>query len=41
MYSKYLISIGIFVEDGANLLIDQGWMEQPPKAIDRNHLSKQ
>ncbi|MBT2759184.1 DUF3231 family protein [Mesobacillus foraminis] len=40
MYSRFLMSIGIYVEDGANILIDNGWMEQIPKAIDRNHLSK-
>ncbi|MDF2791654.1 MAG: Coat domain protein, partial [Neobacillus sp.] len=34
MYAKLLTDIGLYVEDGANILIDQGWMEQPPQTID-------
>ena len=41
MYSKFLTDVGLFVEDGANIMIEQGWMEQPPKAIDRNKLMKE
>lgn len=41
MYSKFLLSMTLFVEDGASILIDNGWMEQPPKAIDRNQLVKE
>jgi hypothetical protein len=29
-----------FAEDGANLMIENGWMEEPPKAIDRRALIK-
>jgi hypothetical protein len=29
-----------FAEDGANLMIENGWMEEPPKASDRRTLSK-
>jgi hypothetical protein len=35
MYAKFLTDIGLYVEDGVNIMIEQGWMEQPPKAIDR------
>ncbi|WP_040209035.1 DUF3231 family protein [Neobacillus jeddahensis] len=29
-----------YAEDGANLMIENGWMEEPPKASDRRALSK-
>nr|WP_232329057.1 MULTISPECIES: DUF3231 family protein [Metabacillus] len=35
LYGRTLINIGLFVDDGANILIDKGWMESPPKAYDR------
>lgn len=38
MYSRLLLEIGFYVEDGAQIMIDQGWMEQPPEAIDRDTL---
>jgi hypothetical protein len=40
MYTKALAEVALFVEDGANILIDHGWMEQPPKAVDRSNLAK-
>ncbi|MDM5327163.1 DUF3231 family protein [Neobacillus sp. CF12] len=39
MYMKSLTEVSLFVEDGANIMIEHGWMEQPPKAIDREKLS--
>ncbi|QHS21728.1 DUF3231 family protein [Virgibacillus sp. MSP4-1] len=30
MYAKFLLDVSLFVEDGANIMIDHGWMEQPP-----------
>jgi len=39
IYAKFLADIGLYVEDGTNIMIDQGWMEQPPKAIDRDNLA--
>ncbi|MGJ7913146.1 DUF3231 family protein [Neobacillus sp. LXY-1] len=36
LYGRTLIKLGLFVEDGANILIDKGWMESPPKAFDRS-----
>lgn len=35
LYGRTLINIGLFVDDGANILIEKGWMESPPKAFDR------
>lgn len=39
MYSKFLTDIGLYVEDAANIMINNGWMEQPPKAADRDNLA--
>jgi hypothetical protein len=39
MYARLLMDIGLYVEDGANIMIEQGWMEQPPEAIDRDNLA--
>lgn len=39
MYAKILMEIGLYVEDGANIMIDRGYMEQPPKAADRDELA--
>ncbi|MBO0960262.1 DUF3231 family protein [Neobacillus sp. MM2021_6] len=35
LYGRTLVNIGLFVDDGANILIEKGWMESPPKAFDR------
>jgi hypothetical protein len=39
MYSKFLMDIGLYVQDGAKIFIDEGWMEQPPQAVNRNSMS--
>lgn len=39
MYMRLLMDVGLFVEDGANIMIDRGWMEQPPEAADRDNLN--
>ncbi|MGE7664931.1 DUF3231 family protein [Ureibacillus composti] len=39
IYSKFLLDIGLYVEDGISHMIDKGWMEQPPLAIDRDKLA--
>ena len=39
MYLKLLADVSLFVDDGANILIENGWMEEPPKAIDRTKLT--
>jgi hypothetical protein len=38
-YGRMLLEIGNFVEDGANILIDHGWMEHPPEAADREAIA--
>jgi hypothetical protein len=35
LYGKSLINNSLFVEDGANILIEKQWMESPPKAEKR------
>ncbi|MCM2535776.1 DUF3231 family protein [Neobacillus pocheonensis] len=27
-----------FAEDGANIMIENGWLEEPPMAVDRDEL---
>ncbi|MFC4560103.1 DUF3231 family protein [Virgibacillus kekensis] len=41
VYGRMLADVGLYVEDGANIMIDHGWMEQPPKAVNRNHLTSE
>ncbi|MBO0960259.1 DUF3231 family protein [Neobacillus sp. MM2021_6] len=40
MYARFLVDISHYVEDGANIMIAQGWMEEPPEAVDRDKLTK-
>nr|WP_232337097.1 DUF3231 family protein [Lysinibacillus timonensis] len=35
LYGRAVINNGLFVDDAANILIDKGWLESPPKAFDR------
>jgi hypothetical protein len=35
LYIKSLMKIGAFVEDAAKIMIEKGWMEQPPSAAKR------
>jgi hypothetical protein len=37
LYSKSFVKISAFVESAARLLIERGWMEQPPYAADRKN----
>ena len=39
-YVGMITEIGLLAEDGMNLLVENGWMEQPPTAIDHDRLSK-
>lgn len=41
LYSKSLVKIAIFVENAAKIMIEKGWMEQPPYAIDRKNLASE
>lgn len=38
-YAQLIADISKYAEDGVNLLIKNGWMEQPPMADDREHLA--
>ncbi|QKY68850.1 DUF3231 family protein [Lentibacillus sp. CBA3610] len=39
-YSRLSGEIVKFAEDGANIMIKNGWMEEPPRALDRDELAK-
>jgi len=39
-YSRLMSEIATYSDDGAELLIKNGWMEQPPMAADRKDLAK-
>ncbi|MBY7142516.1 DUF3231 family protein [Virgibacillus sp. NKC19-3] len=39
-YTRLSAEIAAYAEDGANIMIDHGWMEQPPMAADRKKLAK-
>lgn len=39
MYTRALMNISLFVEEGAKIMIDNGWMEQPPEAVNRDNLA--
>ncbi|MBT2687729.1 DUF3231 family protein [Bacillus sp. ISL-47] len=34
LYARAMMRVSIFAEDGANMMIEKGWMEQPPHARD-------
>ncbi|WP_226038088.1 DUF3231 family protein [Aquibacillus saliphilus] len=38
-YSRLMAEVAEYSEDGANLMIDNGWMEKPPTAPDRRNLA--
>lgn len=40
MYTRLMAEIAKYSEDGANIMIKNGWMEEPPKAADRDELAK-
>ncbi|WP_419954392.1 DUF3231 family protein [Neobacillus niacini] len=39
-YTKFMTEVALYAEDGAQLLIKYGWLEQPPLASDREKLAK-
>lgn len=39
-YSRLIAETIHYSEDGANIMIDNGWMEQPPEASDREYLAQ-
>jgi len=40
-YMRLVAEIGQYAADGANLLIDKNWMEEPPEAVDHRELGLQ
>ncbi|MFC5449217.1 DUF3231 family protein [Paenibacillus aestuarii] len=40
LFMKCQTEVMLYLEDGANIMIDNGWLEQPPEAVDRNFLKK-
>jgi hypothetical protein len=38
MYNRLSLEVQMYSEDGANIMIKKGWMEQPPMASDRDEL---
>ncbi|MDQ0233469.1 DUF3231 family protein [Metabacillus malikii] len=40
-YTRLSAEIALYAEDGANILIKHGWLEEPPQADNRQELSKQ
>lgn len=40
-YTRLTSEVLNFAEDGANIMINNGWLEQPPQASDRDLLSSQ
>ncbi len=40
LYSRLMAEIVQYAEDGANIMIDNDWLEQPPQAPDRDLLAK-
>jgi hypothetical protein len=38
MYNRLSLEIQLYAEDGANIMIKNEWMEQPPMALDRDEL---
>lgn len=41
MYNRLSTEVQLYSEDGANILIKNGWMEQPPMASDRDELIRE
>lgn len=38
LYGRLMIEIGKYSEDGANIMIDRGWLEKPPLTVNRNEI---
>lgn len=37
MYARLIMDVSLYIEDGANILIENGWMEQPPTTVKREY----
>ena len=40
LYFKLMREVSAYSEDGANILIKHGWLEQPPMAPDRKAIAQ-
>ncbi|MBB5174015.1 DUF3231 family protein [Texcoconibacillus texcoconensis] len=40
-YTRLSAEIAHYAEDGANIMIDNGWLEEPPKSANRSEISKE
>ncbi|WP_397428635.1 DUF3231 family protein [Priestia koreensis] len=40
MYTRLCAEIINYAADGAHMMIENGWMEQPPQAADRRKLAE-
>ncbi len=40
MYSRFILDVGLYVEDAMSIMIENDWMERPPEAADRNDLTQ-
>lgn len=39
-YTRLSAEIGLYSEDGANMMIENEWLEEPPRMVDRDELTK-
>ncbi|SFJ89263.1 Protein of unknown function [Halobacillus dabanensis] len=39
LYARCIMDVSLYVKTGANILIENSWMEQPPIAVNRDQLS--
>lgn len=39
MYSRFILDVGLYVEDAMSIMIENDWMERPPEAANRNDLT--
>lgn len=37
-YARLIAEVGLYAEDGTNMMINNGWLERPPQATDREEL---
>jgi hypothetical protein len=39
-YTRLMVEVAEYIQDGTQIMIDNGWFEKPPSAPDRKELSK-
>ncbi len=40
-YTRVMTEVGNFAEEGVNIMIENGWFEEPPRVVDREELTNQ